>query len=43
MTRQAETRMIQPCSKDGCRQRDTKMQEGGEGGGREGGWGGGIH
>lgn len=26
MTRQAETRMIQPCSKDGGRQGETAMQ-----------------
>lgn len=37
MTRQAESRMIQPCSKDGGRQRETEMQEGGERRGRGGG------
>lgn len=39
MTRQAETRMIQPCSEDGGEQGETAMP--GEGGGVDGE--GGIH
>lgn len=35
MTRQAETGMIQPCSKDGGRQGETEMQGEGEEGNRE--------